>query len=120
MNYYENIIIIEPTLSEEEVEVTSQKVKDLIKKSEGEVLKEERWGKKKLAYELNKRSEGYYILYNFKSHPSSIKKLEDYYRISDPIFKHMILKLGKKQVATLMDELKQSPQSTSQESDREE
>ncbi len=116
MNYYENIVIIEPTLGDEEIEAASQKIKEVLTKSGGEILKEDRWGRRKLAYELNKRNQGYYILFIYKAQPSSVKKLEDFYRVYDPVFKYMIVKLGKKQISALMEELKESPESEPQES----
>ncbi len=108
MNFYENIVILDPALAEEDIEAASQKIKDLIARSEGELLKEDRWGRRKLAYELNKRSQGYYILFTFKAVPSFIKKLEELYKVYDPVFKYMIIRLEKPQVAALMDELKKS------------
>lgn len=120
MNYYEQVVIVEPTLTEEETEAASQKVKDLVMKSGGEILKEDRWGKRKLAYDINKRSDGFYILYNFKAPSSAVKKLEDYYRVYDPVFKYMVIKLEKKQVSALMDELKKPSEEESIEAEPEE
>lgn len=108
MNFYENIVIIDPAVGDEEIEDASRKINDLIANSGGEVLKEDRWGRKKLAYELNKKTHGYYILYTFKAPSEFIKKLEDFYKVYDPVFKYMVIRLEKKQVAALMDELKKS------------
>jgi len=115
MNYYENIAIIDPALGDEEIEEASRKISDLIVKSGGEVLKEDRWGRKKLAYELNKKTHGYYILYTFKAPAAFIKKLEDFYKVYDPVFKYMVIKLEKKQVAALMDELKKPEEPAAEE-----
>ncbi|HEC98032.1 MAG TPA: 30S ribosomal protein S6 [Nitrospirae bacterium] len=108
MNFYENIAIIDPALSDEEIEAAAQKINDLIVKADGEVLKEDRWGRKKLAYELNRKTQGYYILYTFKAPSTCIKKLEDFYKIYDPVFKYMVIKLEKNQIAALMNELRKS------------
>jgi small subunit ribosomal protein S6 len=115
MNIYEQIVILDPTLAEEEIETASSKIKDLISRSGGEVLKEDRWGRRKLAYEINKRSEGHFILYNFKSPSQSIKKLEDFYRVYDPVFKYMVIRLDKKQASALLEELTKSSETTAQE-----
>ncbi|NOZ24934.1 MAG: 30S ribosomal protein S6 [Nitrospirae bacterium] len=115
MNFYENIAIIDPALGDEEIEEASRKISDLIVKSGGEVLKEDRWGRKKLAYELNKKTHGYYILYTFKAPAAFIKKLEDFYKVYDPVFKYMVIKLEKKQVAALMDELKKPAEPAAEE-----
>ena len=115
MNFYENIVIIDPALSDEEIEAAAQKINDLIIKAEGEVLKEDRWGRKKLAYELNRKTQGYYILYTFKAPSAFIKKLENFYRIYDPVFKYMIIKLEKSQIAALMNELRRSAEPAAEE-----
>ncbi len=105
MNYYENTVIIEPTLSEDDIEAVSEKIKKVITDGGGEILKEERWGKRKLAYELNKRTQGYYILYTFKAPPAVISKLENFFLVYDPVFKFMVIKLEKKQINDLLQEL---------------
>ncbi|RMG06037.1 MAG: 30S ribosomal protein S6 [Nitrospirae bacterium] len=108
MNYYENTVIIEPTLSEEDLEAVNQKIKKFITDGGGEILKEDNWGKRNLAYELNKRTQGYYILYTFKAPPSLIQKLEKFYLVYDPVFKFMVIKLEKKQVGALLESLQSS------------
>ncbi|HAM53260.1 MAG TPA: 30S ribosomal protein S6, partial [Nitrospiraceae bacterium] len=52
MNTYENIVILNASLSDEEIETTTGKIKDLITNSGGEILKADAWGRKKLAYEV--------------------------------------------------------------------
>jgi small subunit ribosomal protein S6 len=97
VNIYENVLILDPSLSDEAIEEATQKIKDLITGSGGEVLKVDPWGRKKLAYVLNKQSRGFYSLLLFKSPPDTVKKLEDYYNVTDFIVKFMVLKLEKKQ-----------------------
>jgi small subunit ribosomal protein S6 len=118
MNYYEKFVILDPALSEEDIEALSGKIQDLISKSGGEVFKEDRWGKRTLAFELNKKNQGYYILYTFKAPPSLIKNLEDFYKVYDPVLKFMMIRLGKKQVAKLMDELKKSTEEVAPSSEQ--
>jgi len=109
MNYYENTVIIEPTLSEDDLEAVSEKIKKVITDGGGEMLKEDRWGKRKLAYELNKRTQGYYILYTFKAPASVVSKLEKFFLVYDPVFKFMVIKLEKKQINDLLQELQKTP-----------
>jgi small subunit ribosomal protein S6 len=97
VNVYENILILDPSLSDEAIEEATQKIKDLITGAGGEVLKVDQWGRKKLAYMLNKQSRGFYSLLLFKAPADTVKKLEDYYNVSDFIVKFMVLKLEKKQ-----------------------
>ncbi|MEF9475817.1 MAG: 30S ribosomal protein S6, partial [Candidatus Mariimomonas ferrooxydans] len=70
MNYYEHIIILDPNVDEKTVESTVERVSDLVVKKGGEVLKSEKWGLKKLAYNLKKQNKSIYILLLFKApHP---------------------------------------------------
>lgn len=108
MNIYENIVIINAALSDEEIEAANEKIKDLISKSGGEILKVETWGRKKLAYEIKKQKKGFYTLLTFRAEPSFIKKLEDYYRVSDFVVKYMVIKMGKKEAAHFMETLSQA------------
>ncbi len=97
MNIYENIVILNASLGDEEIETASGKIKDLITNSGGEILKTDVWGRRKLAYEIKKQKKGFYLLLVFKAPSAAIKKLEDYYKVFDPVVKYMVIKLEKKQ-----------------------
>ncbi len=97
MNIYENIVILNASLGDEEIETASGKIKDLITNSGGEILKTDVWGRRKLAYEIKKQKKGFYLLIVFRSPSAAIKKLEDYYKVFDPVVKYMVIKLEKKQ-----------------------
>lgn len=105
MNIYENVVIINPSLSEEDLKSTLEKISEQITKSGGEILKAENWGKRRLAYELNKQKMGFYAMILFKSPAAFIKELEFYYKVFDPIMKYMIIRLSKKQIEALPKEL---------------
>lgn len=109
INYYEKVVLLLPTLSESEVEEAIKKISSVISENGGEVLKVDNWGKRKLAYRLNKQTMGYYVLFIFKAPAKAIKSLEDFYRVYDPVFKFMIIKLGKEQIASLPPEIKGIP-----------
>ena len=65
MNNYELGVILRPTLSEEEVNSAVEKLKNFIEER-GEVVKVDLWGRRKLAYPIQKYQEGYYVFFNFK------------------------------------------------------
>ena len=91
MNNYETIIIINSNLEEATIKSTIGKITDLMAKH-GKVESTEEWGKKKLAYPIQKQSEGYYVLINFSSNPDFIDELERVYNITDEIIKFIIVK----------------------------
>lgn len=105
MNIYENIVIFNAALSDEEAETATNKIKDLITGQTGEVLKVDVWGRRKLAYEIKKHKKGFYVLFVFRSPSSLIKKLEDYFKVYDVVIKYMVIRLGKKQTAHFMESL---------------
>jgi small subunit ribosomal protein S6 len=96
MNIYENIVIINASLSDEEIETATGKIRDLITNSGGTILKTDVWGRRKLAYEIKKQKKGFYILFLFQAPSPVIRKLEDYYKVYDPVVKFMVIRLDKK------------------------
>lgn len=98
MNFYENIIILNPSLNDKAVEEAVGRVKDVVVKKGGEILKSENWGHKKLAYEIKKQKNGTYILLLFKASPSVIAELGRFYKLFEPLLKFLIIKLRKKQI----------------------
>ena len=91
MNKYESIIIINPSLEEQGMKEIIKKFEDMIN-SEGKVESVEEIGKRKLAYEIKKNSEGFYVLYNFEAKPEFIAELERVYRITDGILKFIVVR----------------------------
>ncbi len=96
MNYYEYIVILDPNLDDNAIEETVQRIRDVVISQGGEIFKSENWGRRKLAYELNKHQKGCYILLLFKAPPSTIAELEKLSKVVDPIIKFMVVKLTKK------------------------
>ena len=96
MNYYEEIVILDAALDDAAAEETVQRIKDVIVKQGGEIIKTENWGRRKLAYELNKHQKGNYVLLLFKAPSSTIIELENLSKVVDSIIKFMVVKLIKK------------------------
>ncbi len=101
MNTYENIVIFDPSLNEEALEQAISSVTNLISQNNGEIIRVDRWGLRRLAYELNKRKQGIYVLFLFRAPSEFIKRLENYYRLQDTVVKFMVVKLGKKELGAL-------------------
>lgn len=91
MNQYESVIIINPNASEETVKALIEKFTALIN-SDGKVEKVDELGKKKLAYEIAKNKEGYYVVFDFEANPNLIVELERNYRITDEVIKFIVIK----------------------------
>ena len=91
MNKYESVIIVNPNLEEESVKNLVKKFSDLIN-TDGTVASVEEMGKRKLAYEIKKQKEGFYIVFKFEAKPELISELERNYRITDEVMKFIVIK----------------------------
>ena len=95
MNRYETVFILTPVLSDEQMKETVAKFKKLLTDNGAEILNEEAWGLKKMAYAIQKKSTGFYCLLEFKAEPSLINKLEVNYRRDEKVIRFMTVKLDK-------------------------
>ena len=95
MRNYELIYVLRPNLEEEAKTAVLDKVKGIIESS-GEVVKVDTWGTRKLAYEIEILTEGYYVLINFKSTTEVPKEIDRNLKIMDNAIRHMIVKLDEK------------------------
>ena len=91
MNKYESVVIINSNTDEQGIKTLIQKFSDLIN-SDGKVESVEELGTKKLAYEIRKQKEGYYIVIKFEANPTLIAELERVYRITDEVMKFIVVK----------------------------
>jgi small subunit ribosomal protein S6 len=89
MTNYEVLFIIDPALEDEKKEATIEAVKEIIA-ADGEVGNVDVWGMRKLAYPIQKKSEGYYVVIEFQGNPSLPKELDRRLRISDNVMRHLI------------------------------
>ena len=90
MKPYELLLIITPDHDENEAEALTNQVKGIIE-SGGALLKVDPWGKKRLAYPIQKRNEGYYVLYIFESAPSFVAQLNQALHVIEAILRYMIV-----------------------------
>ena len=93
MRKYEVIYIIKPGFEEDQYKEIIEKYNALIQSNGGEVLKVEPWGKRRLAYEIEKIREGYYVLLHMSCDTELPSELERNFRIADNIMRYLIVKL---------------------------
>jgi len=95
LNQYETVFICTPVLSEPQVKEAVKKFRDIITENGSELLHEESWGLKKLAYPIQKKSSGFYHLFEFKADPAFVAKLETEFRRDERLIRFMTVKLDK-------------------------
>lgn len=91
MRMYEVIFIVKP-MEEEPTNAVIEKFAKLIKDNGGTIEKEDRWGKKKLAYEIKDFTEGFYCLFYVSCAPACVAELDRVMKITDDLLKHMIVR----------------------------
>ena len=96
MRIYEEMFIVRPDAAEEEIDAYIEQVKQVIAGAGGTVDKAEKWGKRKLAYRVGKREEGFYVLLQFSSGPEAVKELERRLRVSDLVLKYLTVRIDEK------------------------
>ena len=94
LNNYETMIVFDNSVSEEELEALQEKFKSLIEQN-ATIDEVAVWGKRKLAYEINDLSEGYYVLIKFTASPEFISELERVYRITEGVLRYITIRLNK-------------------------
>lgn len=95
MTNYELMFIVDPILEDEKKDATIETVKGIIE-ADGEIAKVDIWGMKKLAYPIQKKNEGYYVVVEFKASPELPKELDRRLKISDNIMRHLIINKDEK------------------------
>ncbi len=95
MNQYETVFILTPVLSDDQIKETVAKFKKLLTDNGAEILNEEAWGLKKMAYAIDKKSTGFYSLIEFKGEPTIINDLETGYRRDEKVIRYITVKLDK-------------------------
>jgi small subunit ribosomal protein S6 len=95
MNQYETVFILTPVLSDVQMKEAVEKFTGILKEEGAEIINEENWGLKKLAYPIQKKSTGFYQLVEFKANPETIAKLELNFRRDERVIRFLTFKMDK-------------------------
>jgi small subunit ribosomal protein S6 len=93
MRIYEELFIIRPDASDEEGDQLIENMRTVVGNAGGTVDKVEKWGKRKLAYRIDKYREGAYVLFQFSSGPEAVKEFERRLRVSDLVVKFLTVRI---------------------------
>lgn len=92
MRPYEVMYIINPQVDEEATNALVERFEKIVADGGGEVVKTDRWGKRRLAYEIDDKAEGFYVVMDFKSEPAVAHEIERVMRITDGILRHILVR----------------------------
>ena len=92
MNKYEAMYIVPPEMEDEAIKGVIEKFSGIITANGGEIEKTDEWGRKKLAYPIDYKTEGYYVLVNFAAAPELPRELERNFRNDESILRYMVVR----------------------------
>ena len=95
MNQYETVFILTPVLSDVQAKEAVEKFKGILAAEGAEIINEEAWGMKKLAYPIQKKSTGFYQMVEFKAEPTVVDKLEVAFRRDERVIRYLTVKMEK-------------------------
>ena len=95
MNHYETVFILTPVLSDVQMKEAVDKFKAILVEQGAEIVNEENWGLRKLAYPIQKKTTGFYNLLEFNAEPSVIEKLEINFRRDERVIRFLVFKMDK-------------------------
>ncbi len=108
---YETIFILDPDLEDEHTQSAIEKIKGIVTQNNGQIIKVEDWGKRKLAYEVRKKAKGHYILMHFSGSPTLVSELERNFRVMDAVMKFQSVRLDETGVGSSAAPIPEEPPS---------
>ena len=100
-NVYESAVLINAALDDEQIESVVSRITDNIVNNGGEIREIDKWGRKRLAYMVNKSKIGYYAIYRFNAPSTIVSKLERAFNLDDHVLRYLTIKLSKEAVEYL-------------------
>ena len=91
LNKYESMVVITPTLSEENAKKENELIQNFIKEKGGEIINTDEWGKKRLAYQIRNFKEGYYFINYFTLDQTKVIELDQFYKLHEYVIRYNIL-----------------------------
>jgi len=117
---YELIFIVKPDLGEEVGKAATEKLTGVVEESKGEVVTVEEWGKRKLAYPIEKCNEGNYVYLRFTAPPTAINEMERQLKLNEQVIRYLTVKIDPAKAAPVEEEpVEEEPVEETPESEQE-
>jgi small subunit ribosomal protein S6 len=94
MRHYETTYILRPNLGEDQFTEIIERTNAIVTDDGGSIIEIDRWGIKKLAYEIKKEAQGYYVYMNYAAHGTTVSEIERIFRIDDRLLRYLTIKLA--------------------------
>jgi len=99
LKQYETVFIMTPVLSDDQMKETVKKFENILRDKGAEIIHQENWGLRRLEYQIQKKSTGFYQLFEFKAEPHLVAELELQYRRDEKIMRYLTVMLDKDAIA---------------------
>jgi small subunit ribosomal protein S6 len=96
---YELMIIFDPDLDDAGIQGMLNRIGEMVGAGTGKIASTDRWGRRKIAYQMNKRSEGYYVVLEITTEANGLPEVDRALRLSDGVLRHKVLRLPPKEAA---------------------
>jgi small subunit ribosomal protein S6 len=90
---YESLIIFDPSCSNEDIENEINKLSEIVTKEKGKIIEVNRWGKKKLAYEIKKKNLGIFVVFQFVLESKKIKSFKEYFKFNNLVLRNNLVRV---------------------------
>jgi small subunit ribosomal protein S6 len=120
MRRYESIYVLQPDLSDGDLETVRQKFIDIITNNNGHLILENKWGTRTLAYEVKKQTKGYYVLLDYAADKSAVAELERNFKLHESVIRFLTIVTDKAITPEKLEALSRSMQVPSEPSPQEE
>jgi small subunit ribosomal protein S6 len=94
MRRYEQVYILRPSLSENEISTAIENTNSIVLGDQGTIIQLDKWGMRKLAYPIKKETQGFYVFCDFAGTPKAVAEIERKFRIDDAVLKYMSVKIA--------------------------
>jgi small subunit ribosomal protein S6 len=118
-NHYESVVIFNAALEEEQIQAAISRTQEAIQTNGGTITETENWGRKRLAYPIQKSKSGYYYVLRYSTVPESISKIERFFFLEEAIIRYLTVKLDKKALAYYEKKAAQAEEAPQQETQEE-
>jgi small subunit ribosomal protein S6 len=92
---YESVALINATLEDPQIDSIIEKIGDFIVKQGGTIRNLDKWGRKRLAYPINKKNNGFFVVFEFEAPGDAIAKLSRYYALDEQVMRHLTIQLDR-------------------------
>jgi small subunit ribosomal protein S6 len=91
MRKYEIMLILAPEADDKVVEGVTNRISQVLAQNGGEIVKADRWGKRRLAYEINRQPEGFYVIVECQAEPAAVKELDRVLTLADDVLRFKVV-----------------------------